>query len=71
MFTSVPAHACVDSGAGSLAIQFLIDGVVVAVFMIKTYYYQSKRQLFKLIGSDTSEPPEPVQPENDGSEKPE
>jgi hypothetical protein len=71
MFASVPAHAYVDPGTGSLAIQFVIGGAVAAAFIIKTYYYQLKRKIFKLIGRDTSDLPEPIQPENDGSAKPE
>jgi hypothetical protein len=71
MFASVPAHAYVDPGTGSLAIQFLIGGAVAAAFMIKTYYYQVKRAIFRLIGRDTSDLPEAIQPENEGPAKPE
>jgi hypothetical protein len=71
VFASAPAHAYVDPGTGSLAIQFLIGGAVAAAFMIKTYYYQVKRKLFKLMGRDVSEIPEPIQPEADESAKPE
>jgi hypothetical protein len=69
VFASAPAHAYVDPGTGSLAIQFLIGGAVAAAFMIKTYYYQVKRKIFKLIGRDTSDLPDPIQPENDGPAK--
>jgi hypothetical protein len=49
----LPAHAYVDPGTGSMAIQVLIGGVVAAAFMIKTYYYELKRRIARLFGRAT------------------
>ena len=50
---ALPAHAYVDPGTGSMAIQILIGGVVAAAFTIKTYYYELKRRIGRLFGRDT------------------
>ena len=50
---ALPAHAYVDPGTGSMAIQFIIGGIVAAAFMVKTYYYELKRRIARLFGRDT------------------
>jgi hypothetical protein len=50
---ALPAHAYVDPGTGSMAIQMLIGGVVAAAFVIKTYYYELRRRIARLFGRDT------------------
>ncbi|MCP4831751.1 MAG: hypothetical protein GY886_06005 [Gammaproteobacteria bacterium] len=47
---STNAHAYIDPGTGSIAIQFLIGGLVAAGFMIKTYYYSLKNKLASIFG---------------------
>ena len=59
ILTTVPAYAYVDPGTGSLAIQFVIGGLVAAGFMIKTYYYQLKSKVLRLMGRETSELTDP------------
>ena len=54
---SANAHAYVDPGTGSLAIQFLIGGLVAAGFMIKTYYYKLKNMAASLFGRSTTAEP--------------
>jgi hypothetical protein len=67
LLAASPVHAYVDPGTGSLAVQFLIGGAVAAAFMIKTYYYDLKRRIFKLIGREIEDIPAPVQPSSDVS----
>ena len=50
---ALPAHAYVDPGTGSMAIQFIIGGIVAAAFMVKTYYYELNRPIARLFGQDT------------------
>ena len=71
LLAAVPAYAYVDPGTGSLAIQFLIGGIVAAGFVLKTYYYEVKRKIFKLIGRDVSDLPAAPQQASDGPSKPE
>jgi hypothetical protein len=47
---SVPAHAYVDPGTGSLAVQFLIGGAVALAFTIKTYYYAIRKKIRSMLG---------------------
>jgi hypothetical protein len=47
------AHAYVDPGTGSMAIQLLIGGVLAAVFMVKTYYYELKRKITSLFSRNS------------------
>jgi hypothetical protein len=54
LLASVPAHAYVDPGTGSMAIQLIVGGVLAAGFMIKTYYYGIKRRINRMLGRDTS-----------------
>ncbi len=49
---AMPAHAYVDPGTGSMAIQIIIGSIVAAAFMIKTYYYGLKRWIARLFGRD-------------------
>ena len=49
---AMPAHAYVDPGTGSMAIQIIIGGIVAAAFMIKTYYYGIKRWIARLFERD-------------------
>lgn len=64
---STPAHAYVDPGTGSLAVQFLIGGAVALAFTIKTYYYAIRAKIRSMLGR-----PDPaavgVEPENTGAE---
>jgi len=48
------AHAYVDPGTGSMAIQLLVGGVLAAVFMVKTYYYELKRKITSLFSRNSS-----------------
>jgi hypothetical protein len=68
---ALPAHAYVDPGTGSLAVQFVIGSIVAAGFLLKTYYYQAKRKFLKLFGRGTSDMQDPAQPAKDGPAKPE
>jgi hypothetical protein len=52
LFT-MPAHAYVDPGTGSMVLQVIIGGLLAAVFMVKTYYYELKRRINKLLGRDS------------------
>jgi hypothetical protein len=52
-FLTMPAHAYVDPGTGSMVLQVVIGGVLAAVFMAKTYYYELKRRVNKLLGRDS------------------
>lgn len=62
LFFSTGAHAYVDPGTGSLAVQFLIGGLVALGFMIKTYYYSLKSKVRSLLGRpDPSESLDPAQ----------
>jgi hypothetical protein len=51
---SVPAHAYVDPGTGSLAVQFLIGGAVALAFTIKTYYYAIRSKIRSMLGRPDS-----------------
>ncbi|MGI9307840.1 MAG: hypothetical protein ACR2P6_01180 [Gammaproteobacteria bacterium] len=51
---STGAHAYVDPGTGSMAIQLLVGGVLAAVFMVKTYYYELKRKITSLFSRNSS-----------------
>jgi hypothetical protein len=51
---SANAHAYVDPGTGSMAIQFLIGGLVAAGFMLKTYYYKLKNMAASFFGQSTT-----------------
>jgi hypothetical protein len=55
------AHAYVDPGTGSMALQFIIGGLVAAVFMLKTYYYSIKNKIASLFGRSTNIPVDPVE----------
>jgi hypothetical protein len=50
------AHAYVDPGTGSMALQFIIGGLVAASFMLKTYYYSIKNKIASLMGRPTHTP---------------
>ena len=50
----LPAHAYVDPGTGSMAVQMIIGGLVAGAFVIKTYYYELKRRIGRLFGRDSS-----------------
>lgn len=52
---SAPAHAYVDPGTGSLAVQFLIGGAVALAFTVKTYYYAIRAKIRSMLGR-----PDPV-----------
>ena len=47
---SLPAHAYVDPGTGSMAVQLLIGGVVALAFTIKTYYYAIRAKMRSIFG---------------------
>jgi hypothetical protein len=51
---ALPAHAYVDPGTGSMAIQVIIGSIVAAAFVIKTYYYNIKRRIARMFGRDSS-----------------
>ena len=50
---SANAHAYLDPGTGSMALQMLIASVVAGFFVIKTYYYELKRRIQRLFGGDS------------------
>jgi hypothetical protein len=50
---ALPAHAYVDPGTGSMAVQMIIGGLVAASFVVKTYYYEIKRRIARLFGRDS------------------
>jgi hypothetical protein len=54
LLATVPAHAYVDPGTGSMVIQMIVGGILAAGFMLKSYYYQIKRRINKLLGRETS-----------------
>ena len=53
LLATVPAHAYVDPGTGSMVIQMIVGGILAAGFMLKNYYYQIKRRINKMLGRDT------------------
>ena len=50
-----PAHAYIDPGSGSMAVQMIIGGLVAGAFVIKTYYYNLKSRIGRLFGRDSSD----------------
>jgi hypothetical protein len=52
---AIPAHAYVDPGTGSMAVQMIIGGLVAAAFVIKTYYYQLKAKIRNIFGRGDTE----------------
>jgi hypothetical protein len=58
---SLPAHAYVDPGTGSLAVQFLIGGAVALAFTVKTYYYAIRAKIRSMLGRPD---PAEVEPDN-------
>ena len=54
MLVSTSAHAYVDPGTGGMAIQFLVGGILAAIFMVKTYYYELKRKIANLFGRNSA-----------------
>ena len=50
LILSAPAHAYVDPGTGSLAVQFLIGGAVALLFTLKTYYYAIRAKIRSILG---------------------
>ena len=50
-----PAHAYLDPGTGSMAIQLLVAGALGAIFTLKTYWRSTKSYIsgfFKKTGSE-------------------
>jgi len=50
LMLTAEAHAYVDPGTGSMAVQFIIGGLVAMGFVIKTYYYKIKNFFRSLFG---------------------
>ena len=48
------AEAYVDPGSASMAVQFIIGGIVAAAFMLKTYCYRIKGWVRELFGGEVS-----------------
>lgn len=67
-FTALPANAYVDPGTGSMAIQMLVGGLLAAGFMLKTYYYQLKRRINKMLGRSTGTDPDGASVDSTGPE---
>jgi len=44
-----PAHAYLDPGTGSMLLQVLVAGVVVVLFILKTYWRRTKTLLSDLL----------------------
>lgn len=53
LLSAANAHAYIDPGTGSMALQMLIGGVLAALFAVKTYWYRFKQWLLRLRGKDT------------------
>jgi len=52
VLTTLPAHAYLDPGTGSMLLQMLIAGIVGALFTLKMYWYKTKRFVLRMVGKE-------------------
>jgi hypothetical protein len=71
---SPSAHAYLDPGTGSMALQLLIAGILGALFTIKMWWYRIKFFFARILGKQRDVPrdpgPEPNAPSEDKRQSP-